>query len=91
MTCNWPALHKTWLLPLDPYLIQNIQQVPPGDSLVLTIDRDIQASVETILDKALVDTKAQSGTIVVEDPKTGEILAMALLAAHGSQQVLRLI
>ncbi|MGD0707617.1 MAG: penicillin-binding protein 2 [Anaerolineaceae bacterium] len=63
--------------PLDPYLIQSVQQVPPGDSLVLTIDRDIQASVETILDKALVDTKAQSGTIVVEDPKTGEILAMA--------------
>jgi cell division protein FtsI/penicillin-binding protein 2 len=65
------------VMPLDPYMIKDIPQVPPGDSLVLTIDRDVQASVENILDKALVDTKAQSGTIVVEDPKTGEILAMA--------------
>ena len=61
----------------DPLMVQETLQVPPGDSLVLTIDRAIQSSVEEILDKAVKDSGSASGTIVVMDPKTGEILAMA--------------
>lgn len=63
--------------PTDPYLIRDVPQVKPGASLVLTIDRDIQAMTERIADKAMNDTGAQSATILVMDPKTGEILAMA--------------
>jgi cell division protein FtsI/penicillin-binding protein 2 len=33
--------------------------------------------VESVLDKAVADTQSDSGTIVILDPKTGEILAMA--------------
>ena len=49
----------------------------PGADLRLTLDRTIQAYVEGELDKALVEYKAESGTILVLNPQTGEILAMA--------------
>jgi cell division protein FtsI/penicillin-binding protein 2 len=61
----------------QPRTVSDIPVVPPGDSLVLTINRSIQQEVEKILDKAVEKNKAVSGTIVVYDPKTGEILAMA--------------
>ncbi len=63
--------------PFDPHLVQNQPDVPPGTSLILTIDREIQASVENTLDRALKNTGANSGTIIVMDPKNGEILSMA--------------
>jgi cell division protein FtsI (penicillin-binding protein 3) len=52
---------------------------PPqnGRDLVLTIDRTIQYMVEEELKKAIVRYGAQSGTIIVMEPKTGNILAMA--------------
>ncbi len=67
---------QVWV-PFDPNLVQATPDVPPGASLILTIDREIQASVEQILDKAVKDTGSVSGTIIVSNPKTGEILAMA--------------
>jgi cell division protein FtsI/penicillin-binding protein 2 len=68
---------KQVLIPLDPYQMQEIPTAPAGASLILTIDRDIQRSTETILDAAVKSTGAKSGTIIVMDPKSGEILAMA--------------
>jgi cell division protein FtsI/penicillin-binding protein 2 len=47
-----------------------------GANLVLTIDVDIQMSAATALRDAIEKTKAESGEVVVMDPKTGEILAM---------------
>lgn len=64
-------------VPFDPYQAKGVPEVPPGDSLILTIDRAIQASVEEILDKAIQSTGSASGTIVVMDPMTGELLAIA--------------
>ncbi len=63
--------------PVDPNKIKEFVDVPPGSSLVLTIDREIQANIEEILDNAVANNGAQSGSIIVMDPKTGEILAMA--------------
>jgi cell division protein FtsI/penicillin-binding protein 2 len=51
---------------------------PAGVNLVLTIDLDIQQVVEDILKKALEDSGGESGQIIVMDPKTGEILALAI-------------
>ncbi|HBF41371.1 MAG TPA: hypothetical protein DDW19_06270 [Anaerolineaceae bacterium] len=62
---------------LDPYVEQEIPSAPPGASLVLTIDREIQAATEEILDNAVKKNEAVSGTIIVENPRNGEILAMA--------------
>jgi cell division protein FtsI/penicillin-binding protein 2 len=52
-------------------------EIPEGASLVLTIDREIQSSVEEILDKAIQESGSDGGSILVMDPKTGKILAMA--------------
>lgn len=48
-----------------------------GADLVLTIDRTIQHTVEDHLLRALLEYQAEGGTIIVMDPRTGAILAMA--------------
>jgi cell division protein FtsI/penicillin-binding protein 2 len=55
------------------------QYIPPrdGKSLVLTIDRTAQYIVERELENAVATYQAESGTVVVLNPKTGAILAMA--------------
>lgn len=42
-----------------------------------TIDRSIQKKVETILEKWVKKYRANKGTVVVMEPKTGRVLAMA--------------
>jgi len=55
------------------------QYIPPEDGLdlVLTIDKIIQHIAERELEKAIAQHSAKRGTIIVMDPKTGEILALA--------------
>ena len=53
------------------------KQPEPGESLVLTIDKNIQYIAEKELDQAIHDTQAIAGTVIVENPRTGEILALA--------------
>jgi cell division protein FtsI (penicillin-binding protein 3) len=48
-----------------------------GDNVVLTIDKNIQYIAEKELDQAIHDTHAIAGTVIVENPHTGEILALA--------------
>jgi cell division protein FtsI (penicillin-binding protein 3) len=50
----------------------------PGENLVLTIDENIQFMAERALDAALERTHALNGTVVVQDPHTGQILALAI-------------
>jgi cell division protein FtsI (penicillin-binding protein 3) len=49
----------------------------PGENVVLTIDEKIQYIAERELQKAMDETRAESGTVIVENPKTGEVLALA--------------
>ena len=67
---------QIWV-PRDPNKATEIPKVPNGTTLVLTINRELQAKVESILDQALSEYGAQNGTILVTDPRNGEILAMA--------------
>jgi len=64
-------------MPRNPYLLEELPTVPAGASLVLTIDREIQAMVEKRLDEAVEEHEAESGTVIILDPRNGEILAMA--------------
>jgi cell division protein FtsI/penicillin-binding protein 2 len=50
---------------------------PAGVNLVLTLDLEIQQVVETELAKAIQASGAESGQVIVMDPRNGEILAMA--------------
>jgi cell division protein FtsI/penicillin-binding protein 2 len=67
---------NVWI-PRDPNLVGEMPKIPEGASLILTIDRNIQKEMEDIIDNAVEANGADSGTIVVVDPQTGEILAMA--------------
>jgi cell division protein FtsI/penicillin-binding protein 2 len=53
------------------------QKPQPGGNIRLTIDRYIQRLVEGELDTQITKTGALGGSIIVTDPKTGEVLAMA--------------
>lgn len=69
-----------------------------GNDLVLTIDMELQQSVEEILEEEVMNTKGETNTeyynrsfAIVCDPKTGEILAMAgkqvLLKEDGTKYI----
>ena len=49
----------------------------PGGSVALTIDENIQYIAEKELAAGIEETHAKHGTIVVQDPNTGELLAVA--------------
>ena len=49
----------------------------PGQTVVLTIDQTIQYHAEQALQAAVARSRAKSGTAIVLDPRTGEILALA--------------
>ena len=53
------------------------KQPDPGENVVLTIDEKIQYIAERELETAMQQTHAETGTVVVQNPKTGEILALA--------------
>ncbi|MEO8735312.1 MAG: penicillin-binding protein [Edaphobacter sp.] len=50
----------------------------PGENLVLTVDANIQYMAERALDAQMEKVKALHGTVVVQDPHTGQILALAI-------------
>ncbi len=57
---------------------QQVQvEAKSGTSIRLTIDRDVQWVAQNAINKAVSSSRAQSGTVVVMDPKTGHILAQA--------------
>jgi cell division protein FtsI (penicillin-binding protein 3) len=48
-----------------------------GKTVSLTLDESIQFMAENELDRAMGETQAAAGVVVVMDPQTGEILALA--------------
>src|SRR5579885_393586 len=56
--------------------VQTIQDEKPGNDLVLSIDRRIQYLAYRELMSGVMENKAKSGSVIVLDAKTGEILAM---------------
>lgn len=64
---------------VDNYGISPTKIVPEenGADIVLTIDRVIQKRVEEVLSEATERFKADSGQVIVMEPATGRIVAMA--------------
>jgi cell division protein FtsI/penicillin-binding protein 2 len=56
---------------------QTIVSPTNGDRVVLTIDPFIQQNVERILQEALERSQSDSAQVIVMDPNTGRVLAMA--------------
>jgi cell division protein FtsI (penicillin-binding protein 3) len=68
-------------------LSENGQRIPmgedeqrkpvPGKGLRLTLERDLQWKAQDAIAKQVKATGAQSGSVVVMEPRTGQVLAMA--------------
>ncbi|MBN1486858.1 MAG: penicillin-binding protein 2 [Anaerolineae bacterium] len=63
--------------PLPNEMADGMEFPYSGTDLRLTIDRTIQAYIEGELAKAVAEYNAEGGTILVLNPRTGEILASA--------------
>ncbi|WP_123053529.1 stage V sporulation protein D [Clostridium sp. JN-1] len=59
-----------------PYTISDYTKPVDGEDVVLTIDEMIQSFCEKIAAQTLNDNKAKAVSIIVMNPKNGEILAM---------------
>jgi cell division protein FtsI (penicillin-binding protein 3) len=59
-----------------PNFTYPIEAPVDGRTVQLTIDLGLQEIVEDALDSAMEKTRARKGSVVVVDPRTGEVLAM---------------
>ncbi|MHB8094508.1 MAG: peptidoglycan D,D-transpeptidase FtsI family protein [Candidatus Aminicenantales bacterium] len=64
------------------YNFETLKEAVPGGDLYLTIDETIQYIAESELEKAVTTSGAKWGTVIVADPSSGEILAMANRPAY---------
>lgn len=64
------------------YRIEIVEEPEAGRDLVLTIEETIQYIAEKELKRAIMDSEANWGTVIVGEPSTGEILAMANYPAY---------
>ncbi len=72
------------------HVVENLEQLrapKPGQNLTLSIDRRIQFLAYSELKTALEKFQADSGSIVILDVKTGEVLAMANLPTYNPNAV----
>lgn len=73
----------------DPYKADQAPYPNHGATLILTIDSVLQADIEDILDSAMAENGSQAGTIIVMDPQTGDIYAMASAPRAGINEYWR--
>ena len=70
------------------HVMGSVESEPmPGEDLVLSIDANIQYMAERALDEQVAKMKALHGTVVVQDPHTGQILGAGRLAALQSKRM----
>jgi cell division protein FtsI (penicillin-binding protein 3) len=71
----------------NPYDSVMARKPEPGADIILTIDQNLQYEAEKEIARAAHDSGAKSGSIVVMNPYTGEILAMANYPAFDPNEV----
>ncbi|MEO7067793.1 MAG: penicillin-binding protein 2 [Rhodanobacter sp.] len=72
------------------HVVENLEQLrapKPGQNLTLSIDRRIQFLAYSELKKTIEKFQADSGSIVILDVKTGEVLAMANMPTYNPNAV----
>ena len=62
--------------------VENIQKMQPGKDLTLSLDRRLQFLAYSALKEAVKHNKAKSGSAVILDAKTAEVLAMVNQPAY---------
>ena len=66
----------SYLIPEDLYYKKK-KSYRMGSNVILTIDANIQAIGDTIIKKNIINENADSGSLILLDGKTGEILSMS--------------
>ena len=74
---GWMTYERGFAGPAIPTAETSGEAPIPGSPVALTLDRDIQYVAQRVITDAVSDSGAESGSIVVMDPRTGEILALA--------------
>ncbi len=59
------------------YHFETLEEAEPGIDLILTIDETIQYIAERELQRIVEEKEARWGSVIISDPATGEILAIA--------------
>ena len=59
-----------------------LREPVPGEDVRLTLDRDLQWVAEDVLRRQVEATGAESGHVVVTDPQTGDVLALAVAPGY---------
>ncbi|HEX2619828.1 MAG TPA: penicillin-binding transpeptidase domain-containing protein, partial [Phototrophicaceae bacterium] len=72
-------------IPFD--IPQDDERLDRGADLVLTLDRDIQFLAESELQLAIDQYSASGGTIIVMNPRTGDILAMVSYPSYDPNDI----
>ena len=57
--------------------VMHFEEPVDGADIVISIDKDIQHAAQSALQRAVDEWEAESGSVIVMDPRNGEILAMA--------------
>lgn len=68
----------------DNNIVENIEDIKKYDAhnVILSIDEKLQSMVYREIKKVVADNKAESGTAVLVDIRTGEVLAMATAPSY---------
>ena len=66
---------------------QIVKPATPGRDIALSIDRQLQYFANRALEKAVVDSNAESGSVVVMDTQTGEVMAMVNYPTYNPNDV----
>ena len=81
---NYIKGNQGWIIRVRDTFGNSVEQkedrrFPPtrGNDIVLTLDETIQYIAEAELNKAIKTNGAKSGTVIVMDPSSGEVLALA--------------
>ncbi len=59
------------------WLTVEVAPPTPGHDIYLTIDAEMQALAESVLEEAIAEANATGGDLLILDPRTGELLAAA--------------
>ena len=78
-TLGFVGLNKDTSQPKGLYGVEKYYDdaLADGHDINLTIDRVLQTQAEQMISKLVTDHKASGGNIIIEEPQTGKILAMA--------------
>lgn len=72
---------------LIPTAQRSLVAPEPGSGIRVTIDRDLQFMAQRLIAAQVAKSGSESGTVVVVDPRSGDILALATVPTFDANQI----